>query len=327
MGVDCVLFSETLPAERREFLRRLQNGTCSHAFIVEGANGSGKRDFALWCASALLCESAGNQPCGVCRSCRKAAGGHHPDVHFYGDGEKAVTVGEVRALIRETGLVPADGDRSVYVLLGAQKMLAAAQNALLKVFEEPPPGVVIFLLTDSRRALLPTIRSRGQLIQMSNLPYAELEAKLRLLYPRASAGEIASALRASQGSLGEAADFLKKEAVQSREKAKEWLTAAFGGDKYRLVGLVAAPKYKREQAIVLLDAFLRVLFDLLLVKTGGQAVLLTESDADAYGVKATKRALSEMCEITIGCRENLESNGNVTAVMTRLATGLWSAAN
>lgn len=317
---------QKLPPERADFLRRLQNGTCSHAFIVEGPKGSGKREFAMWCAGALLCEGESEKkPCGVCGSCRKVSGGHHPDVHLYGDGEKAVTVGEVRSLIRETGLVPADGDRSVYILAGAQKMQPAAQNALLKIFEEPPPGVVFFLLTDSRRALLPTVRSRGQSVQMSKLSNTELETRLRSMYPRACAGELSAALRVSHGSLGEAADFLKKEAVQNREKAKEWLAASFGGDKYRLISLIASPKYKREQALPLLDAFLRVLFDLLLVKTGGQAVLLTE--ADAFGAKATKRALSEMCEIAISCRESLESNGNVTAVMTRLATGLWAAAN
>jgi hypothetical protein len=54
---------------------------------------------------------------------------------------------------------------------------------------------------------------------------------------------------------------------------------------------------------------------------------LTEEQREFYGNRATKRAIAAMCDVTIACRESLESNGNVTAVMTRLATGLWSAAN
>ncbi len=316
-----------LSPERADFLRRLKNGTCSHAFIVDGAKGSGKRDFALWCAGALLCESAERAPCGVCRSCKKLATGHHPDLHLYGEGDKAITVGEVRGIIHETGLVPVDGERIVFVLNHAEKMQPPAQNALLKVFEEPPQGVVIFLLTEARRALLPTVRSRGQTITLSALSDAALERTLRVRQPRLGADELSAAVRVARGSLGEAMDFLSKDAAQCRAKAREWLHAAFGNDKYRLMSLVAMPKYKREQAIAQTDAFLRLLFDLLLIKTGAQAVLLSVEDAEELGGRATRRALAAMCESTIESRERLETNGNVTAVMTDLACALWSAAN
>ena len=316
----------TLAPERADFLRRLQNGTCSHGFIVEGPKGSGKKAFALWCASALLCESA-DKPCGVCRSCRKVQGRHHPDVHLYGGGDKAITVGQVRDLIKETGWIPTDGEKNVFILENAQKMQAPAQNALLKVFEEPPAGVVIFLLTDSRRGLLPTVRSRGQTVRLSPMEPRDMEAKLKLMFPRVSPGELSAAVAYSRGSLGEAEEFLKRDAVMRREAAAEWLTVALDGDKYRLIGLLTASKHKRDTLLPLLDSFLQLLFDLLLEKSGGQAVLLTEEQREFYGNRATKRAIAAMCDVTIACRESLESNGNVTAVMTRLATGLWSAAN
>ena len=215
----------------------------------------------------------------------------------------------------------------MFVLANAERMQAPAQNALLKVFEEPPRGVVIFLLTEARRALLPTVRSRGQAISLSALSDADLERALRAKFPRLSADELAEAVRVARGSLGEAMDFLSKEASQNRTKAREWLQAAFGTDKYRLVSLISMPKYKREQAIAQTDAFLRLLFDLLLVKTGGTAVLLSAEDAESFGGRATRRVLAAMCEVVIESRERLEANGNVTAVMTNLASGLWSAAN
>ena len=311
-----------MSAEREKalFLQKLNSHSTAHAYIVDGARGVGKKDFALWCASALLCEGE-RQPCGLCASCRKIREGFHPDVHLYGEGEKAISVGEVRGLIHETGMVPVDGDHMVFILCNAQKMMAPAQNALLKIFEEPPAGVVIFLLTESLRALLPTVRSRGQRISLSGLTEEELLETLRRKYPKQPEAELIAAARAAEGSPGAAETYLQKDAVKDREKADEWLAAAFAGDKYRLVSLIASPKYKREALLPLLDAFLRRLFDLLLVKTE-----VLESSGDGLESRATRRALAGMCEATVRGRESVENNANLTAVMTRFATELWHQA-
>lgn len=311
-----------MSAEREKalFLQKLNSGTTAHAYIVEGEKGVGKKEFALWCASALLCEGT-DKPCGVCPACRKVQSGFHPDLHLYGDGDKAVTIGEVRELIHETGMVPVDGARMVFLLCGAERMQAPAQNALLKIFEEPPAGVVIFLLTDSNRSLLPTVRSRGQRITLSGASEEELLALLRKKFPKTPEALLAAAAKNAGGSVGAAEKFLQKDAGQNREKAEEWLQAAFAGDKYRLVGLIATPKYKRDALLALLDAFLRRLFDLLLVKSGA-----SESTGDELESRATRHALSGMCEATIRCRESIENNGNMTAVMTAFATELWHQA-
>lgn len=321
-----MVFAEKLTAEQTDFLHRLENGACSHAYIVEGPKGSGKRELAVWFAKALLCTSP-HRPCGGCLSCRRVQEGHHPDVHWYGDGEKAVTIGEVRDLIKDTTWIPTEGDRSVFVVSAAEKMLPPAQNALLKVFEEPPAGVVIFLLANSRRGLLPTIRSRGQTIRISPPSVQELESRLQAKFPKATPRELSAAVRASGGSPGEAEAFLQKGAVQHRETAMEWLDAAFGTDKYRLLGLVSSSKLKRETALPLVDSFLQIAFDLLLEKSGGLPLLFSDAQGERYGNRATRRVLSNMCDLALTCRESLESYGNVTAVMTAFATGLWQAAN
>ncbi len=312
--------------EYQAFREQVARQKQSHAYVIEGARGSGKRKFALWCAQALLCQSpnASGEPCGVCLPCRKLLSGCHPDLHIYGDGEKAVSVGDVRSLIHETGLVPSDGDRSVYLLFHAERMLPAAQNALLKVFEEPPAGVSVFLLTESRRALLPTVRSRAQLITMSRMGSERIEALLAERFPRKTKEERALAARNANGCYGEAEAFFEKSAVQNREKAKEWLSAAFAGDKYRLFSLLTGVKYKRETLLQLTDTFLQMLFDLLLRKTGAEPSLLTDGEADAWCALMTRNALAYLCEQTVLCRELLESNGNMTAGMTRLASEIWS---
>lgn len=313
---------QVLSPEQAAFAKRLENGIVPHALIIEGPRGCGKRAFALWCAEALLCDSAAGQPCGHCAGCKRVQNGFHPDLHFYGE-ESTIGIGAVRELIRETGLVPIEGERSVYLLFHAEKMQPAAQNALLKIFEEPPAGVTMILLTESRRALLPTVRSRGQLITLSGLSDEQLLQRLRKQEPRASEGELAAAVRIARGSLGDAADFLGKNAGKQRERAREWLDALFSGDAYQLIGTIALPKEKeRDSLLPLLDAFLRMLFDLLLVRSGGEPLLLDGKEARSLAQRATRRALSRMCEKTIACRERLETNGNVRAALSCLAAEL-----
>lgn len=322
-------FETQVPAlspEQTAFAEKLETGAIPHALIVEGPRGCGKRAFALWCAQALLCTSPSHRPCGECAGCKRVLNGFHPDLHLYGE-EDTIGVGDVRELIRETGLVPIEGERSVYVLFHGEKMLPAAQNALLKIFEEPPPGVTILLLTESRRALLPTVRSRGQRITLSGLTDEQLREELHRREPRASGEELDAAVRVARGSLGEAVDFLGKQARKQREIAREWLDALFSGDAYRLIGTIAVSKEKRETLLPFFDAFLRMLFDLLLVRSGGEPLLLGIGEARPLARRTTRRALARMCERTITCRDRLEANGNVTVTLSCLASELNAIAS
>ena len=306
---------------RESFRNKLREGACSHAYILEGPAGIGKMETALWFASALLCEG-GDPPCGECRSCRKVRDGYHPDLHLYGQGDKPVSVGDVRTLIRETSMAPVDGSRMVFILDDAQDMQAPAQNALLKVFEEPPEGVYLFLLTETRKALLPTVRSRGQFIVIPGLSDAELQQRLLKQYPRALEEDLNAAIRFAEGSCGKAEQFLQKKAAADREIARGWLEAAFAADRYSRVSAFAAAKQKRENLLPLLDLFLRMMSDVLLAKTGGEAVLLRQEEAESFSDRATRKQLVSMCDAIIRCRESVEANGNLSADLTRLAADL-----
>ena len=313
--------SEDMDGIRESFRNKLREGACSHAYILEGPAGIGKMETALWFASALLCEG-GDPPCGECRSCRKVRDGYHPDLHLYGQGDKPVSVGDVRTLIRETTMAPVDGNRMVFILDDAQDMQAPAQNALLKVFEEPPEGVYLFLLAETRKALLPTVRSRGQFIVIPGLSDAELQQRLLKQYPRALEEDLNAAIRFAEGSCGKAEQFLQKKAAADREIARGWLEAAFAADRYSRVSAFAAAKQKRENLLPLLDLFLRMMSDVLLAKTGGEAVLLRQEEAESFSDRATRKQLVSMCDAIIRCRESVEANGNLSADLTRLAADL-----
>lgn len=311
-------------SRKQKFLHLLANGVHSHAYIIQGAAGTGKFDFALFCAAALLCKSA-NPPCRTCNSCKKVFSLSHPDLHIFGgeDG-KPITMKEVRDLIDSSFLVPNDGDKKIYIIKAAHKMRPDTQNAMLKIFEEPPESVVIFLLTEKKEALLPTILSRGQLIVLPGESDEFIEASLRKKFKTATDSEIRAAVRASDGSLGQAEEFLSKENRTAMEKAAQLIETLFNGSKSAFLSILSA-KITREKFIELLNLLQRFFADIIEYKYGQETpVLLSVEDAARYAESVTKKALLSMSEAVADCRNSLEQSGNMNAALTNLCAKLWT---
>ena len=128
----------------------------SHCYLLAGPEGSGKHTLARILAAAMECTAGGKRPCGVCLQCRKVLDNVHPDVITVDDpAKKTVTVELIRNARADVYIKPNEGRRKVYVIPRAMDMNPAAQNALLKVIEEPPDYAAFLLLTDAAERLLP----------------------------------------------------------------------------------------------------------------------------------------------------------------------------
>ena len=147
-------------AEKREY------GTVQ-SVIFSAASPEKALEKARETAAGILCRSEGIRPCGECPSCRKIAHGTHPDVitirrqpDSKGNLRKEITVDQVRELSMDAYILPNEADRKVYIIEEADRMNMNAQNAALKLLEEPPNGAVLLLCAVNPAALLPTVRSR-----------------------------------------------------------------------------------------------------------------------------------------------------------------------
>lgn len=140
----------------------------SHAYIINGETGMGKRRMAKAFAMTLQCEKKGIRPCMTCRSCKQALTDNHPDIRWITHEKPGViSVDEIRSQINsDVQIKPYGSEYKIYLINDASKMNTAAQNALLKTIEEPPEYVVILLLTDNKEALLSTILSRCVSMEM-----------------------------------------------------------------------------------------------------------------------------------------------------------------
>ena len=158
----------------------------SHAYILSGPAGSGKHTLARLLCGAMLCTApAQRRPCGHCGPCKKVFAGIHPDVAVIAgpaDG-KPITVDQVRQLRADAYIRPNEGERKVYLLEGADRMNASAQNAMLKLLEEGPAYAAFLLLAENGGGVLQTVRSRCEELSLTPVPPGEAEEWLRARFP------------------------------------------------------------------------------------------------------------------------------------------------
>ncbi len=154
--------------------KAIRNNRLSHAYIIEGDELTDKLGFSYEFAKSIFC---GNNPgigCNECRSCRMINEKTYRDIYLIATDEKSVKDKDIEELQDRLGKLPLeDGGRNIAIIDNADTMTTRAQNRLLKSLEEPHPGTVIMLLSENSDMLLPTIRSRCQVIRLYD--YGETE--------------------------------------------------------------------------------------------------------------------------------------------------------
>ncbi|MGH7916046.1 MAG: hypothetical protein ACREQE_01145, partial [Candidatus Binataceae bacterium] len=201
----------------------------SHAYLFAGPRGVGKALVAYGLAHELLCERAPgpnfcchleNCPtriasisaraaraatprCDCCAACVQVALGVHPDFNAISrqPNRSDVLIEQVRDLIQRLGVRPSRAPRRVAIIDDAETLNIPAQNALLKTLEEPPGQTIIFVISDSERALLDTLRSRLRPVRFGPLETGEIAAALssRRGIDPVRAGALAALARGGMG--------------------------------------------------------------------------------------------------------------------------------
>lgn len=200
------------------FRRSVRSGKVPHSFIFEGIPGCGRRKTALALIQAIFCRAVADDACGVCPSCRKVDKGNHGDIHFVQPlpDKRDIAIDQLREIQRELSLRPYEAPRKACIIEPAERMSVNAANSLLKTLEEPPGNAIIILLTENADMLLPTIRSRCQLIRFAPL---SPEIISELLAANGMSSDAANLLAAiSEGSMQRAGE-LDNEALSARREA------------------------------------------------------------------------------------------------------------
>lgn len=215
---------------KEHFQKAIENHKVSHAYILTGEAGMGRKSLANAFALTLLCEKGKSEPCMECHACKQVLSGNHPDLIYVShDKPNSIGVDDIRDQINETIMVrPYSSYYKVYIVDEAEKMTQQAQNALLKTIEEPPSYAIIILLTTNQEAFLPTILSRC--VQLKLKPLKDFVVKSYLTesmqVPEADAEVYAAFARGNLGkaiSIASSEDFklLHKEVLHLLKHVKD----------------------------------------------------------------------------------------------------------
>lgn len=240
---------------REALISAVESGRLPHAILIEGDKGTGRHTLAAFIARAAVCEGE-NKPCGECRGCRLEHAGTHPDIWTVApeDGKKNITVAQIRALRSEAYVKPHMSARRVFIIDMADTMNEQAQNALLKVLEEPPGSVLFILIAENKAALLDTVISRCTVLSLSPPEISEAE-KYMAASTNYTVEQISSALKESGGNIGAALSLLSGGSSGAAKAAEEFIRLMLSSDELGMLKTAAKFEKSRTEA----DAFLKEL--------------------------------------------------------------------
>ncbi len=297
----------------------LRNGQLSHAYLFVGPAHVGKSTLALNLAQAVNCDSE-NRPCQECTSCRRIAASKHPDfrvIDLLPEKAKSISIDQIRNMQTETHLPPYEGKHKVFVIDGAHLLSHEAANSILKILEEPPPNVLIMLLTTNESALLPTIASRCQRVELRPLPFGAVRDVLVRDHqiPQDKADLLA---RLSRGCLGWAILALRDETLLSdrEQRLADFTRLSTAGTRDRLAyaaDLAALFGKGRDRVTEVLSAWLQWWHDLLLIKcANNQWIINVDQEAilSKQAERVTAGSIAGFMRDIRSAGQQLEQNAN-----------------
>ncbi len=168
-----------LPSPLSELKKILQSQVFPNALLFTGEPHSGKKQAALFFAKAANCVSGLSDPCDQCRSCKKINAGLHPDIiEVCCEEKKNISISQIRDITARISSKPNEAAVRMIIILDAETMNVPAQNALLKILEEPPERTIFILAALRLTDLLPTVISRCRHIRCFSLTHEQIQHHL-----------------------------------------------------------------------------------------------------------------------------------------------------
>jgi len=311
--------------------RSIQMGQLSHAYLFVGPPHVGKLTLALNLAQAVNCGAA-TPPCGECASCRRIAAHKHADVQIIGlisEEKREIGIEQIREMQAAASLPPYEGKHKVFIFDKAELLSHEAANCLLKTLEEPLPQVLLILLTARESALLPTIVSRCQRVELRPLPISLVKETLTEHYHVAEQ-RVELLARLSGGCLGWALLAMQdEELLEGRSRRLATLvdlSHASLKQRFAYAAELATQFSKsREEVEEVLALWLQWWHDLLLIK-GGNGKSITNLDQQSMLFQqardfSTRQVMDFIYHLQV-THEQLEQNANPRLALEVLMLGM-----
>lgn len=305
----------------------LKRNRISHAYLIQGSRGTGKKSFAILFAMTLLCEQRqGIEPCQTCHTCKRIVTGNHPDVHWIEPEGRTIKNEQIDVLRKEFVYTGLETSRKMYIISGAEALTVNAANRILKFLEEPDMETTAILLTDNGQSIIPTIRSRCQTIDLQPLDQTAFQHRLVQLEDESISENNARLLSALTNNIDDAITYHQDGKIYD---IRDVVTQLIYGllvqyeERYLFVHQKWLPQLKdRKEQELGLDILIIAIKDIVHFQMGRESHTFLFQSGDGLLQRAvnsfTQKRLLQMLRDLLHARQKMNQNVHPTLVMEQL---------
>ena len=324
MNFDSFIGNEKI---KQQLAYLVESGRLPHAIIFEGEEGLGKRTLAKELALNMFCNDSENKPCRSCTQCIKVIKDVHPDIYYYSapDRVRAFSVKKVREIIEDVYVKPNEADYKIYVLGNCQSMSVEAQNAFLKILEEPPEYAVFILCLNNKSTMLETVLSRSVVFSLEAVDYTQgaeyiCDNNDGILYEDAL-----KAIEITGGNIGKAIITLNDGELSEYNRIAEDIALSLLSDyEYKMLEECTSLAKNRDKMVAVLSNMKNIFRDALLSgKTDN--VSTAEETAKKLSSRLSKESLFRLVNASEELINLTQKNCNNNILITKITYDLRAA--
>ncbi len=259
----------------------VRNGTNANTYIFEGSSGLHKYTAAKLFAHSLVCENVHSSPCGECHGCIEASADSHPDIiTVEKDKDKTVvSVDVIRDMINECMIRPFQSKHKVFIIKDGDLLNPQAQNAFLKIIEEPPEYAIFIIICTNSEQLLQTVRSRSVTVTFPPVNDNIVRKYIENKYPDET--RIDFLVKYCSGIPTAADDIINREDFeQLREDALSLVPKILSSNKTHAFAVSDYFDANKDIAVEIYDMILTYLRDALVVSMGKPDAIINADKSD-----------------------------------------------
>lgn len=318
---------KTQPLAGKIIANSIERDRLSHAYLLQGSRGTGKKTIAKLLSMTILCVSRnGIEPCGTCSTCQRIKSGNHPDVHWLEPEGQSIKKGAIDSIRKEFNFTAFEQEKKVYIITNAELLTVNAANQILKYLEEPDQNITAILLTNNGSSILKTIQSRCQIIDLQPLDETAFQHRLLALKEPLITENNARLLSALTNNIDEAITYHEEEKVyQTRELIKDliYTLLAHYEERYLFVHEKWFPqltdRQSQEQGLELLLLALRDMVNYQIGREDGMLFFHSDDGLLKRSVMTiTKERLVEMIRHVLEAKQKMQRNIHPTLLMEQL---------
>ncbi len=295
---------------KKYMINSIKNGKINHAYMFEGIEGVGKETFANELAALLL---EGNNLENI------------PDcIRIKPDGN-SIKIAQIRNLQSDIVIKP-HKKYKIYIIDKAEKMTVEAQNALLKTLEEPPEYAIIILIANNKESLLPTIKSRCEIIKFTPIPLVEIKGYLIGQGIESNRASLLSAF--SRGSMKKALELASSnDFYEMKEDVQKYIEIIINKNMVEILDIPSQMDKYKSDSIAVLDMMINYFRDIMISKENIGKNMIINADKILFiqnmSNKITYSQVAKIIDIIEDTKVKIKGNCNFSVSIQVMSLNIY----